>query len=66
MPRQVPAQSATPDNGRGHNPDQPKEGKGLGNMKKRIDRIDGTICFGSREPKGFVVRLEIKIPQNEG
>jgi signal transduction histidine kinase len=41
-------------------------GNGLKNMRKRIDRVGGTINFTNGKDGGFRVSLQIKIPHNEG
>jgi signal transduction histidine kinase len=54
------------DNGVGYIQDGEYSGNGLKNMRKRIDRVGGTINFTNGKDGGFRVSLQIKIPHNEG
>jgi ligand-binding sensor domain-containing protein/signal transduction histidine kinase len=42
------------------------KGNGLDNMKKRIERIGGTIRFLPNLPSGTRILIEVKIPQSVG
>ncbi|HZJ20204.1 MAG TPA: triple tyrosine motif-containing protein [Pricia sp.] len=54
------------DNGKGITNIEDNRGNGLNNMYKRIERIGGTLNVLNTPDGGLMIRLNVKIPQNEG
>lgn len=54
------------DNGKGITNIEDNRGNGLNNMYKRIERIGGTLSVLNTPDGGLMIRLNVKIPQNEG
>jgi len=54
------------DDGEGINRTAPKQGNGLGNIEKRVQRIGGSFGIGPNQSKGTALTTTFKIPPNEG
>ena len=50
------------DDGSGFDPDSVREGRGLGNMRRRAESLGAGLRFTSRSPRG--TRVELRIPLN--
>lgn len=57
---------AVQDNGKGIDLDRVVTGFGLGNIRRRLDRINGSLEIKPGYPNGTLILLKIKIPRNEG
>jgi signal transduction histidine kinase len=49
------------DTGRGFDPEAPREGNGLDNMRRRIEEVAGTIEFTSGEGDGTKVLVQVEV-----
>ncbi|MEO8110698.1 MAG: two-component regulator propeller domain-containing protein [Ginsengibacter sp.] len=54
------------DNGTGINATQLKTGNGLGNIRKRVERMGGKMEFMQTQPTGTTLKIIINIPPKEG
>jgi len=54
------------DDGKGINGTAVRQGNGLGNIQKRVERVGGQLSVSGNQPQGTVVTTTFKIPPNEG